>query len=147
MIIDTTYLLPLAKIRVKTDLLRAVADGDLKIDISFSDLGISLISIFEVQAKATKLGIPPSYVQRAINAIFGSFKVIPFYKEDIIETAHDLRGLVDDYIDCIILATAITTKRNMVTEDSLIHQLKDKIEDRYGIKIYKYVDLVSNSIT
>ena len=54
MIIDTTYLLPLARTRINNDLLRAMADG--KIELRFEDIIVNSVSIFELQAKDAKLG-------------------------------------------------------------------------------------------
>ena len=101
-VIDTTYLLPLTRIRVKTDLLREIAEGNLKVKMDFNDLKVSLISIFELQAKASKLGIPSNYISKAVDVIFKTFNVIPFYKSGIIEKAYELHKVIDDYIDCII---------------------------------------------
>ncbi len=143
MIIDTIYLLPLARIHVRTDLLRAIAEEKTKLKLDFSDLRINLISIFELQAKAAKLGIPPKHVSRAINAIFRVFEIIPYYKEEIIEIAHKLRKQINDYIDCIIVATAITQQEPLVTEDKMIIRMRDKIEKEYNINIYTYNDLIS----
>ncbi len=143
MIIDTTYLLPLARIRIKTDLLKAIAENKLKEKIDFSDLKISLISIFELQAKASKLNIPPKYVAKAINVVFKIFNVIPFYREDIIDKAHEFHNLLGDYIDSIILATAIVLREDLVTEDRLINSLKNRIEESYKIRVLSYNDLIN----
>ncbi len=145
MIIDTTYLLPLARIRIKHDLLKAIAKNDLKERIDFSNIKVSLISIFELQAKASKLGIPPQHVSRAVNTIFKAFTVVPFYRKDIIKEAHNLRKILNDYIDCIILATAITSGEDLVTEDSLITLIKGTIEKQYGVSILSYEELVRNT--
>ena len=56
MIIDTTYLLPLARIGVEADLLLAIAEK--KTRLNMGDLHVSLISLFELQAEAAKLRIP-----------------------------------------------------------------------------------------
>jgi hypothetical protein len=56
LILDTAYILPLAKIGVDTDVLLAIAER--KTDLVISEMGISLISIFELQAKAAKLRTP-----------------------------------------------------------------------------------------
>jgi len=142
MIIDTTYLLPLARIRVKRDLLRAIADGNLKVDIDFRDLKVSLISIFELQAKAFKLEIPPNYVYEAVDTIFKSFHVVPFYRKDVIFKAYELRSVVGDYINSIILATAIVLGEDLATEDKSIYKVKDKIEERYKLRVYCFDDLI-----
>ena len=57
MIIDMMYLLPLSGIAIPCDLLKAIAERRTKVKIDFSDLKLSLISIFELQAKASKLSI------------------------------------------------------------------------------------------
>ncbi len=142
MIIDTTYLLPLARIRIKHDLLRAIAEGNVRERISFSDVKVSLISIFELQVKASKLGIPPQHVFRAVRTIFRAFAVVPFYKKDIIDEAHNLRRILSDYIDCIILATAIASGEDLVTEDSLIMSIRGTIEKQYGVSVLSYEELV-----
>ena len=143
MIIDTTYLLPLVRIDVKTDLLKALVEGRLKVELDLGDLRVNLISIFELQAKASKLRIPPRYVSEAINTIFKVFDIIPYYREDIIEIAYELlQKYINDYIDCIILATAITQKEQLVTEDRKLLSIKDMIKEQYNIEILSYSDLV-----
>jgi len=79
------YILPLAGIAIETDLLRAIAESRLRIKIDFSDLKLSLISIFELQAKASKLNVPHGIVSRAVDVILRAFEVIPFYRRNIIE--------------------------------------------------------------
>ncbi len=142
MIIDTTYLLPLARIRIKKDLLRALIEGRIKIKLDLSDLKINLISLFELQAKASKLGIPPEYVSEAINTIFKVFDVIPYYREDIIKISYELRKQINDYIDCIIVATAVSQQEPLVTEDIIITEMKDTIKKHYDIDVFTYDDLV-----
>ena len=73
MILDTTYLLPLARISVDTDLLRAIAEG--KVGWKLEEVTVSMISIFELQAKAAKLMVPAEFVVDAVEAIFRAFKV------------------------------------------------------------------------
>ena len=142
MIIDTIYLLPLARIYVETDLLRAIAEERTRIRLSFNDLKINLISIFELQAKASKLGIPPKHVFKAIDTIFRVFEVIPYYREEIIETADKLHKEISDYIDCIIAATAIIQQEPLITEDKILIRMKNKIKKHYDIDVYSYDDIV-----
>ncbi len=142
MIIDTTYLLPLARIGVRTDLLRAVVEGNAR-GIRLEELKVSLISIFELQAKAAKLGIPPGDTARAVSVILRSFRVIPFYHGDIIKIAHELRETLNDYIDCVIVATAAAVREDLVTEDSNIHAHREEIEESYNIRIISYRDIVN----
>ncbi len=140
MIIDTTYILPLAGIEVDTDLLRAIVEG--KARVGLSELKINLISLFELQAKASKLGVPPTRVVDAVNAVLDYFHVIPFYHQAIVEYAHRLRVLLRDYIDRVIVATAIALDENLVTEDKDILVLKQKLRKEYGVEVLAYRDLV-----
>ncbi len=143
MIIDTTYLLPLARIGIRTDLLKAVVEKKLNIDLELSDLKINLISIFELQAKAAKLRISPKYVSEAINVILGVFDTIPFYRVDIINYAYSVyRKYINDYIDCIILATAIALQEPLITEDERILSIRNTIKEQYNIEIYSFDDLI-----
>ncbi len=140
MIIDTTYLLRLAGLEIKTDLLRAIDDG--KTSISFADVGVSMISLFELQAKVAKLGLPSRLAIDAIYTINNDLRVEPFYTDRIIETAALLSKDFNDYIDCVILSTAIVMKEDLVTEDSKINDRKDMIKEKYEINVFNYCDLV-----
>mgnify|MGYP000097141610 FL=1 len=141
MIIDTTYILPLAGVAVKTDLLRAIAENLLK-GIDFGDLKVSLVSILELQAKASRLNVPPSRVYRAIDVIFRSLKVVPFYKCGIIEKAHELRKYPLDYVDRVILATAISLGEDLATEDSRILSIRRSVKKDYGVRVVTYDELI-----
>ena len=76
MILDTTYLLPLAGIGVDTDLLKAVFEDKAKLRLE--DFSVSLISILELQAKAAKLKVPVSTALSAVKTITKLIKVVPF---------------------------------------------------------------------
>jgi len=140
MILDTTYFLPLIGIDVDENLLLAIDEGRAGID--YSDIELSLITIFELQAKASKLGINSEEVVRGINAILRSFKVIPFYEPEIVKIASQLRKLLKDYIDCIVVATAIIHGKELVTEDTDILAIKDKLRKEYNLRIYNYRNLM-----
>ena len=139
MIIDTTYLLRLASLEIKTDLLTAIDDGI--ISVSFADIGVSMISLFELQAKVAKLGLPSKLAIDAIDTINNDLRVEPFYTDKIIEIAALLSKEFNDYIDCIILATAIALKEDLVTEDSKIRNKKNMIKECYKINVLSYNDL------
>ncbi len=141
MILDTTYLLPLAGISVDVDLLRGIVEGRLPLDLS--DVKVSLISLFELQAKAAKLDIPVERVVKAVEAIERAFTVVPFTIPEIIEISFSLRkALLKDYIDSVIVATALALKEPLVTEDEDIHAIARVLEKKYGIKIYSYSRLL-----
>ena len=143
MILDTTYLLPLAGIGVDTDLLKAVFEDKAKLRLE--DFSVSLISIFELQAKAAKLKVPVSTVLSAVKTITKVFKVVPFYDVEVIDKSFELRKHISDYIDCIIVATAIVLKKDLVTEDTLIHENKKLIKENYGVNIFDYKSLVKST--
>ncbi len=140
MILDTTYLLPLARIAVDTDLLAAIAGK--RVDLKLEDATVSLISVFELQAKATKLNVPAECVAKATNAILNAFRVIPFYKAEIIKVSCELRKIIPDYLDCVISATAVVLGQDLVTEDSLILTRAEAMKKRYGIRVLNFRDLM-----
>jgi len=143
LILDTTYLLPLAGIGVDTDLLKAVFEDKAKLRLE--DFSVSLISIFELQAKAAKLKVPVSTVLSAVKTITKVFKVVPFYDVEVIDKSFELRKHISDYIDCIIVATAIVLKKDLVTEDTLIHENKKLIKENYEVNIFDYKSLVKST--
>ena len=140
MIADTTYLLPLARIGVDTDLLKAIAEG--KTELKLDDLTVNLISTFELQAKAAKMNVPAEYATEAVKTIHSAFRVEPFHRPEIIDTSFKLRKTIRDYIDCIIVATGITLKEDIATEDTLILANKQQIKKQYRVDVLTYKDLV-----
>lgn len=147
MIIDTTYLLPLARIEVETDLLLAIAEGRMTPpnQLSLEEVTISSISIFELQAKAAKLGVKPEYVLSAIEEISETFKIEPYYSPKILTRAFELKQtLLPDYIDCIIVATAIESKDGLITEDTRITKKRGMLKEKYDLTLKTYRDLISS---
>jgi predicted nucleic acid-binding protein len=141
LILDTTYLLPLAQIAIDTDLLAAVAKK--RTDVKLEDMSVSLISVFELQAKGAKLKIPAKSVVRAVDAVFSTFRVVPFYEADIVEIAQKIRKSVPDYVDCIIAATAVSDKAELVTEDSLILEKKAKLLKEHDLRVISFKDIAN----
>ncbi|MBS7645583.1 MAG: PIN domain-containing protein [Candidatus Bathyarchaeia archaeon] len=140
MILDTTYLLPLARIAIDLDLLDAIAKG--KTSLKLEDVAVSLISIFELQAKAAKLMVPAEFVVKAVNVMLNAFKVESFYNPEIIKVSYELKKLIPDYIDCVVVATAITLKESLITEDSLILANAEVIKKGYGVNVLSFKDVV-----
>jgi PIN domain nuclease of toxin-antitoxin system len=143
-ILDTIYLLPLVGVAVKNDLLRAIVEGRVE-SITLNDLAISQISLFEIQVKSMKLRVPVERVIRAIRAITSMLEVILFYSKSVIKYSFELYGLLGDYVDSVIVATAISTRKTLITEDKLIPSHKSTLEDKYKIKIYNYNDILAKS--
>jgi len=142
LIVDTTYLLPLSKIEIDTDLLKAIEDG--KVNLAVSDFSISSISLFELQAKSAKLEIPTNFTIEAIDVITSVFKIEPFYNQEVIRISYELLKYIKDYIDCIIVATAVALEEDLVTEDSKIHDNKELIKKKYGINVLNYNYLIKS---
>lgn len=141
MILDTTYLLPLARIQIDTDLLRASAER--KANLKLEEITVNMISIFELQAKAAKLIVPAKFVVEAVKAINMAFKVEPFSRPEIVEIAYELTKMIPDYIDCVIVGTAAVLKDNLVTEDSRILSKREYLKEKYGVNICSYKELVA----
>ena len=78
--------------------------------------------------------------------IFKSFKIIPFYEEDIVKKAHEVNKLLDNYIDSIIVATAITLNEELITEDTIINKLREVLYKKYGLRVKRYKDLVKDTL-
>jgi len=140
LILDTTYLLPLARIAIDTDLLAAMARK--KVDLKLEDMTVSLISLFELQAKAAKLNIPAESAVRAAEAVLAAFRVEPFYRAEIVEASYELRRAIPDYLDCVIVATAIVLKEDLLTEDSLILAKAKAIGEKYNTKVLSFKDIM-----
>jgi PIN domain nuclease of toxin-antitoxin system len=120
-------------------LLRAVADAKIALDLD--NISISMISLFELQAKVAKLNLPARLAVNAVDVINTIFKVEPFYNPEVIKTSQSLLEVLKDYIDCIIVATAIVLHEDLITEDSRIIANKKFIKERYGIGVFAFKDL------
>jgi PIN domain nuclease of toxin-antitoxin system len=143
LILDTTYLLPLAQIAIDTDLLAAIATG--RTEVKLEDTAISLISVFELQAKAARLRIPARSVVKAVDAVMSAFRVEPFHKAEIIDASYMLRRTISDYVDCVVLGTAIALKEDLVTEDSLILKKKENVKKEHNLDILSFRNMVRPS--
>lgn len=143
MIIDTTYLLPLVRIDVDTDLLKAVVEK--KVSLKLREIGVSMISLFELQAKCASESISPKHVITGVRAVIDAFEVAPFHTEQVVRISSELMKVLRDYIDCIVVATAASLKQDLITEDSVILSNKRFIEERYGIGVKRLADLTRAS--
>jgi len=135
-LLDTTYLLPTAGITIK----ELSKDAIKKIKIKENEIAISEISIFEVSAKGAKYvlkkELSPERVTIGIRTILYNdiIEKISIYDVKIILTAFTLRSFIVDFIDCLILSTAINYCDALITEDKEIQNLK---------KNKKFLDLIS----
>ena len=126
LLIDTTYLLPAIGISVKN----LPRDAPIKLIQRGHQVSISDIIIFELSAKGAKQitagTLPAERVTRGIRAIVydEAIERIPVYDTPILLTAFKLRSMLSDFIDCLILSSAINQCDALVTEDNDIQNLK-----------------------
>lgn len=128
--LDTTYLLPVIGVGIKGlpggALLTLFEEGH--------EISISGISIFELAAKAGKLittgNLSAERASKGINALIHDERIerIPVHHSPILATSFKLRSMMNDFIDCTILATALHYSDVLVTEDGIIHGLWDRPE-------------------
>jgi predicted nucleic acid-binding protein len=111
--------------------------------LTLEELKVSLISLFEMQAKAAKPGIPADRVVRAVRAVERTLTVVPFTEPEIVRIAFRLRSNLRDFIDCIVAATAVALGEDLVTEDRDIHSIAALLKEEYGVNVYSYRNLVA----
>lgn len=134
-LLDTTYLLPLIRINIKGFEKNKLLELTTK-----HKTCISNISIMELSAKGAK---HVSKNELEVTDVLSGLKaLIRDDKINIIDTLDDpeileisiiLRKHLNDFIDCLILGTALLKTDVLLTEDADIHKLK-KTESFEGIK-------------
>ena len=70
--------------------------------------------------------------------------VIDFWDENLVRISFDLRKMLPDYVDCVIVATAIRYDDTLLTEDSRIHAIKEYIHKNHGVRVLSYSELSKN---
>jgi PIN domain nuclease of toxin-antitoxin system len=129
-LLDTTYLLPIIGIAVK----ELPENAILKVMKKGNYVVISHISLFELAAKGAKYvkngALKPETVTKGIRALAynDEIEIIPIEESKLLLTAFALRNMLDDFIDCIILATAINNCEALITEDTDIKNLRDNAQ-------------------
>jgi len=130
LLLDTTYLLPAIGVSIK-DLSQ---DAPIELIREGHRISISDITIFELSAKGAKhitLGtLTAERVSRGIRAIVYDDRIerIPIHDSSVLLTAFKLRRMLNDFIDCLILSSAINRNDILVTEDGDIHDIREKRE-------------------
>ena len=123
LLLDTTYFLPVIGIRVRDlsqDIIIKLINRGFKILVSE-------VTLFEMLAKGGKyvaLGkLTPARVTIGIRALVHDERIskVPIYDTDVMLTAIKLRRVLTDFIDCIILSSAIHYADTLITEDEDIH--------------------------
>ncbi len=96
------------------------------------NISVSQITLFELSAKGAKYVnngmLLPETVTKGIRAILynDEMELIPFHDSKLLLTSFELRNTLTDFIDCLIVATAINHCDALITEDEEIHQLTNK---------------------
>ena len=96
---------------------------------------MSSISIFELQAKSARLAIPGKVATEGLQAIEDGFRVHSFHDPDILRISFEVRKLIPDYIDAVIVATAAVRDKKLLTEDSRILRARESLAKSYGLKV------------
>jgi len=128
LLLDTTYLLPAIGVSVKG----LLEDAPIKLIGKGHQISISDVTIFELSAKGGKYittgALTPERVSRGIRSIVYDDRIarIPIHDTSVLLTAFRLRRTLDDFIDCLILSSAINRNDILVTEDENIQNLKKR---------------------
>jgi len=127
LLLDTTYFLPIIGISVKN----LPKDAPTKLMRKEHQNFISDITIFELAAKGAKYAasglIPPERISKGIRALIynETIKILPIHESTILHTAFKLRNILSDFIDCLILSSAINNCDALITEDNDIQNIKE----------------------
>jgi PIN domain nuclease of toxin-antitoxin system len=130
LLLDTTYLLPAIGISVKG----LPKDAPIKLMLKTHKIFISDISIFELSANGAKhiaAGmLSAERVTRGIRAIIydETITTSPIHDSTILLTAFKLRSMLSDFIDCLLLSSAMNQCDALITEDGDIQNLKKNKE-------------------
>lgn len=130
LLLDTTYFLPAIGISIKD----IPQDAVIRLFESGYEVCISEITLFELSAKGAKYVVSrmlsPERVLRGLRAIIYDNRIdrVPIYDTTILSTAFKIRSLLNDFIDCLILSSAINKANALVTEDDDILMLLHKKE-------------------
>jgi len=139
LLVDTTYLLPAIGISVKG----IPSDGMVRLIEEGHEIYTSDVSIFELSAKGAKHvaagTLSAERVARGIRAIVhdGTITLIPIHESTLLLTAFKLRNMLSDFIDCLILASAIHHSDVLITEDN---DIIDLTKDGEFILLYNRIN-------
>lgn len=130
LLLDTTHLLPAIGVSIRG----IPEDTPIKLIGKGYEISMSDITLFELSAKGAKyitLGtLTAERVSRGIRAIVYDDRIerIPVHDSSVLLTAFKLRRMLNDFIDCLILSSAINRTDALVTEDGDIHDIREKRE-------------------
>lgn len=126
MLLDSTYLFPLIGVSVRN------VDPFLLLELKPRHrLLVSDISLFELSAKGAKYVVQgmlePEDVTRGIQSLNMDPDItkIPYFTTQILTVSFRLRETLGDYIDCLILSTAVNESDVLMTEDDILLNFTD----------------------
>jgi PIN domain nuclease of toxin-antitoxin system len=130
LLLDTTYFLPTIGVSIKEMQKNAL----LMLMAEKHQISMSQITIFELSAKGAKYikegQLSPERVTRGISAIIYNdvVETIPMHDTTILQTSFKLRNMLNDFIDCLILSSAMNYCEAIVTEDNEIQSFRKSSE-------------------
>jgi len=128
LLLDTTYFLPVIGISVKN----IQEDTVIELIKRKYQILMSEITFFELSAKGGKYvitgNLTPERISRGIRALLYDDRIekISIYDTSILLTAFELRKLLNDFIDCLILSSAINWAEVLITENRDIIEISNK---------------------
>jgi PIN domain nuclease of toxin-antitoxin system len=151
LLLDTTYFLPTIGVSIK----EMQKDALLTLIAKKHQIAMNQITIFELSAKGAKYikegQLLPERVTRGISAIIfnDDIDTILMHDTSILLTSFKLRKMLSDYIDCLILSSAINRCEAIITEDKEIQSLKQDAKFHNiianlnpGFKILKLAEII-----
>ncbi len=139
--LDTTYLMPAIGITVggvRPDVLRTLRGMGHAVSISeltLSELGAE----GAMYASSGRLSRERLLMGRRATVLDESLRKVLFYAGEQLTVSFGLRKIMNDYVDCAILSSALCGFDALMTEDGIIHSLV------YGRELRGIVDEVNPS--
>jgi PIN domain nuclease of toxin-antitoxin system len=130
LLLDTTFFLPAIGVSIKG----LQKDAALMLIEKKHQVAMSQISVFELSAKGAKYikegQLTPERVTRGIRALVYNDEVeaIPVHDSNILLVSFKLRSMLNDFIDCLILSSAMTHCDALITEDGEILSLTRNVD-------------------
>jgi hypothetical protein len=133
--LDTTYFLPTVGIAIRNIPRTIVRD----LQREGHSISICSITIFELAAKGAKFvqsgKIGEARVREGLRAILGDGSIVQvdFREPEILTHATALRADVNDFIDCLIVASGAGTCDALVSEDEELQEIVSRDEVRHKL--------------
>ncbi|MHB8701951.1 MAG: hypothetical protein ACYC7D_13175 [Nitrososphaerales archaeon] len=60
----------------------------------------------------------------------------------MLSASFEMRKILFDYVDCIIVGTGVALKEDVISEDSRILKIREEIQTQFGITIHSISEIV-----